>query len=155
MNKNSKIIHWKALISGILATLIISTLLITSATLIADIIIFKIDNKPYSFSLFPKSDGGFLSFSLGLGGDPRHEMKYLHFYDKWFPIISLVLAFLGFGIGGYITARIAKMQNVLNSIITGTVAGLLFLSWLFPVGIAAAYIGAVVVRSKPNDKFKT
>lgn len=136
--KTAKHIEWKTLLVGTIATLIIVITLVVTASTVADILFLSKYNKSYTFSIFEK-DGGFLNFSLDPNQpDAGYASAFEKFYTKWFPFISLVLSSLGILLGSYLTGKIAKTRIVLHGVIAGTIIGVLSLSWLTPLGIAAA-----------------
>ena len=118
-----KSINWKTLLIGTCATFILVLLLLTVSSLTADIVLLKIYNNDYTFSLFSKEDGGFFVFSLNpKQNDAGYAASFEHFYKDWFPFISVIVSTLGCLLGS--------------------------LSWPAPIGIAGSYGGALLARRK-------
>jgi uncharacterized BrkB/YihY/UPF0761 family membrane protein len=62
--------------------------------------------------------------------------------------MSLFVSTLGFLLGGFVTGSIAKTSPVLHGVIAGTIIATIFLSWITPISIAGAYLGATLARRK-------
>lgn len=149
MELTLKSIEGKTLLIGTLVTLIIVILLVTVVSLIADIVLLKVYNKDYSFSLLSKDDAGFFVLSLNpIQNDSGYVAAYEQFYKTWFPIISAVVSTLGFFSGGYLTGKLAKTHTVLHGIIPGAIITIIFLSWITPLNIAGSYGGALLAKRK-------
>ena len=149
MESELKSIEWKALLIGTLATFVLVILLVSVASVIADIVLLKTHNKDYTFSFYSKDDGGFFAFSLNpKQNDFGYAANYEHFYKTWFPIISLIVSTLGFLLGGFVAGRLAKTHTVLYGIIPGAIIAIIYLSWITPFSIAGAYGGAVLASRK-------
>ncbi len=142
-----KHIEWKPIIIGTISTIIVSLVLAVAASLFVDLVMFEKHHVPYSFTILSKEGWGFFVFSP----DPAFDADNLnrsswYFYSTWFPIISSILGALSSFLGGYITGKIAKDMVVFCGVITGTIVGILFLSWFTPIIIISAYMGALLAR---------
>jgi hypothetical protein len=143
-----KSIQWKTLIIGTIAGVVAIAVLSIASTLIADYILLKSHNRPFTFSILSGNESGLLGFTMNDHEDARFEMHYARFYEKWFPIISLILVTLALFLGGYVTGKMAKEKPAAHGIMVGTLNSIVFLTWLAPLGIAASWLGAALANKR-------
>jgi hypothetical protein len=147
MYKKINHIEWKTVLIGSIFIFLIITVMGTIASALADIILYSAYKIPFHFTLFPKTEHGFVLYSLESTGYSETLDRY---YKSISLTIGLVVTILGYFLGGFITAKKAKLSFVLNGTIAGLISAVLLLSWVTPLYVVAAYFGALLARRKKS-----
>jgi hypothetical protein len=82
------------------------------------------------------------------------QEKMREYYGQWHIVsLQVVLISLGFVVGGYVTAKLAKNKAYLHSAIVGGAVSVVILSLFIPIYIIAAIAGAYFAEAKTNEKY--